>query len=55
MCYNQITMNDFLLLTLLERLVSLYDSHQLTVSSETYTPKFISLVGDIKDALSNIE
>lgn len=48
-------MNDFLLLVLLEKLVSLYDNGNITLSGQKYKSEFRSLIGEIKDALSCVE
>jgi len=48
-------MNVSLLISLLERIVELYDTRKITSSNSTYSPELTSLMGDIKDALSNVE
>jgi len=48
-------MNEYNLVTLLERLIELYDAAQITSGAASYTPEMTSLLGDIKDTLSNIE
>lgn len=47
-------MNNFYLLSLLERIVNAYDNDCIS-STGTYSSEFRSLIGDIKDALSNVE
>ena len=48
-------MNDSHILSLLEQLVALYETNGIIKCQATFSPEFISLIGDIKDALSNIE
>jgi len=48
-------MNDFNLITQLERLIALYNEGKITTQSGAYSPDFTSLIGDIKDTLSNVE
>ena len=47
-------MDYIYLLSLLERVVNAYDNNCIS-PTETYSPKFRSLIGDIKDILSNVE
>lgn len=46
---------DYLyLLSLLERIVDAYDNNRISPTG-TYSSEFRSLIGDIKDVLSNVE
>ncbi len=47
-------MNDFYLLSLLERIANAYDNDCI-LSAGTYSSEFRSLIGDIKDILSEVE
>ena len=50
-----VSIMDYLyLLSLLERISNAYDDDSI-LSTGTYTLGFRSLIGDIKDALSNVE
>ena len=48
-------MNEHLLLTLAERLLSLYDEDKIVSVASHYTEAFKSLVGDFQDAVANAE
>ena len=41
------------LLYLLEQISKLYDRQEIARDSDTFTPEFLSLIGEIKDVLSN--
>ena len=54
-CVIMVSIMDYLyLLSLLERISNAYDDDSI-LSTGTYTLGFRSLIGDIKDALSNVE
>lgn len=48
-------MNDFLFLTLVEKLLALYDNDKITLNDKDYTAEFKSLIGEMQDAVSNVE
>lgn len=52
-------MNDYLLMTLIERLLALYAEDGIVVrgsqNTDGYTEAFTSLVGDMQDAVSKFE
>ena len=54
-CDIMVTIMDYLyLLSLLERIVDAYDNDCISATG-TYSSEFRSLIGDIKDILSNVE
>ena len=48
-------MNNFLLLTLIEQLLSLYDMHKITQQPSAFTNEFKSLIGQMQDAASKVD
>jgi len=48
-------MNDYNLLILSEKLLALYDESKITDRESSYTEEFISLIGQVQDAVSNID
>ena len=49
-------MNEYLLLTLLERLLSLYNDKGITLNmQDQFTQEFKSLIGEVQDAVSHVE
>ena len=49
-------MNEYLPLTLLERLLSLYNDKEITLDTQDrFTQEFKSLIGEVQDAVSHIE
>lgn len=52
-------MNDYLLMTLIERLLALYAEDGIVVrgsqNTDSYTEAFTSLVGDMQDVVSKFE
>ena len=52
-------MNEYLLMTLIERLLALYAENGIVVrgsqNTDGYTEAFTSLVGDMQDAVSKFE
>ena len=52
---KEIQMNEYNLLILSERLLSLYANGKIVADGIQYTDEFKSLIGDLKDAVSNIE
>ena len=49
-------MNEYLLLTLLERLLSLYNDNRITLNEQDqFTHEFKSLIGEAQDAISHVE
>lgn len=52
---KEIQMNEYNLLILSERLLSLYAEGKIVADGVQYTDEFKSLIGDLKDAVSNIE
>ncbi len=48
-------MNEYNLLILSERLLSLYAEGRVVIDDPQYTDEFKSLIGDLQDAISNIE
>lgn len=49
-------MNEYLLLTLLEKLISLYNDKGITLDKHAqYTQEFKSLIGEAQDAVSHAE
>ena len=49
-------MNEYLLLTLLERLLSLYNDKKITLNNQDqYTLEFKSFIGEVQDAVSHVE
>ena len=49
-------MNEYLLLTLLERLLSLYNDKGITLNKQAqFTEEFKSLIGEVQDAVSHVE
>ena len=49
-------MNEYLFLTLAEKLLELYNNQKITLGDDTrYTSEFRSLVGEIQEAVSSVE
>ena len=48
-------MSEYLLLTLAERLLSLYEEGKIVSAVPIYTEEFKSLVGKFQDAVANVE
>ena len=48
-------MNEFLFLTLVEKLLSLYNSDKIALASNSYTAEFKLLIGEMQDAVSQVE
>ena len=48
-------MNEFLFLTLIEKLLSLYNNGNITLNDKTYTAEFKSLIREMQDAVSHDE
>jgi hypothetical protein len=48
-------MNEYLLLTLIERLLSLYDAQAITQQPSAFTNEFKSLIGKMQDAVSQVD
>ena len=49
-------MNEYLLLTLLERLLSLYNNRGITLNKQVqFTQRFKALIGEVQDAVSRVE
>lgn len=48
-------MNEYLLLTLIERLLSLYDAHAIAQQPSAFTDEFKSLIGQMQDAVSKVD
>lgn len=49
-------MNEYLLLTLLERLLSIYNNSEISLNKQCqFTQEFKALIGEVQDAVSHVE